>query len=34
MINVRPALGNRTRSVDDPAVRQLIADTVDRLVRP
>lgn len=31
MINVRPAHGNRTRAVDDPAVRQLIADTVDRL---
>jgi hypothetical protein len=34
MINVRPRQGNRTRSVDDPEIRQRIAAIVDRLVAP
>jgi hypothetical protein len=34
MINVRPAQGNRSRSVDDAGIRQQILDTVARLVRP
>jgi hypothetical protein len=34
MINVRPAVGNRTRSVGDPALRARIWDVVDGLVRP
>jgi hypothetical protein len=34
MINVRPAQGNRSRSVDDAAVRRQIALIVERLVRP
>jgi hypothetical protein len=34
MINVRPSQGNRTRSVDDPAIRVAIAGIVARLVRP
>jgi hypothetical protein len=33
MINVRPASGNRSRSVDDPLIRQRIRDIVTRLVR-
>lgn len=33
MINVRPRQGNRTRSVEDPAIRARIADLVGRLVR-
>jgi hypothetical protein len=33
MINVRPSQGNRTRSVDDPAIRQRIESIVGRLVR-
>ncbi len=32
MINVRPGQGNRSRSVEDPATRQRIAEIVDRLV--
>ena len=32
MINLRPRLGNRTRSVDDPTIRARIASIVDRLV--
>ena len=32
MINVRPAHGNRSRGVDDAAVRQRILDIVARLV--
>jgi hypothetical protein len=32
MINLRPGQGNRTRSVDDPAIRSRIADLVTRLV--
>lgn len=34
MINLRPGTGNRTRSVDDPAVRALIEELVDRVVVP
>ena len=34
MINIRPGQGNRTRSVDDPAVRARITDLVARLVAP
>ena len=34
MINVRPSVGNRSRSVDDPAIRALIAEVVYRLVQP
>lgn len=33
MINVRPRQRNRTRSVEDPAIRERIADIVGRLVR-
>jgi len=32
MINVRPSVGNRTRSVDDPSVRDLIAAIVSKVV--
>ena len=32
MINLRPGQGNRTRSVDDPAVQERITDLVSRLV--
>jgi hypothetical protein len=32
MINLRPAQGNRSRGVDDPAVRQRILELVARLV--
>lgn len=34
MINLRPGQGNRTRSVDDPATRTRIAETVARMVVP
>jgi hypothetical protein len=34
MINVRPAQGNRSRSVDDPATRQAIEAVVSVLVGP
>lgn len=34
MINVRPGAGNRSRSVEDPALQARIRDIVDRLVRP
>jgi hypothetical protein len=34
MVSLRPANGNRTRSVDDLAVRARILDLVDRLVVP
>jgi hypothetical protein len=34
MINVRPRQGNRSRSVEDPALRDRIAEVVRRLVRP
>ena len=33
MINVRPAQGNRSRGVDDPALRQKILEAVRKLVR-
>jgi hypothetical protein len=33
MINVRPGQGNRSRSVEDPARRELIQEIVRRLVR-
>jgi hypothetical protein len=33
MINVRPGQGNRTRSVDDPSIREQIVLIVGRLVR-
>jgi hypothetical protein len=32
MINVRPSQSNRSRTVEDPAVRERIRDIVDRLV--
>ncbi len=32
MINLRPGHGNRTRSVDDPAIRSRIAQIVGKLV--
>jgi hypothetical protein len=32
MINLRPSLGNRSRGVDDPAIRGKIVDLVGRLV--
>jgi hypothetical protein len=33
MINVRPAHGNRTRGVDDPAIRERIAALIHGMVR-
>lgn len=33
MINIRPAQGNRSRSVDDPATRDSIIQIVEELVR-
>ncbi len=32
MINVRPSQGNRSRSVEDPALRQEIVNVVTRLI--
>ena len=32
MINLRPGMGNRTRSVEDPAIRAAIAELVDRVL--
>jgi len=32
MINVRPAQGNRSRGVDDPAIRSEIRRVVDALI--
>jgi hypothetical protein len=32
MINVRPSQGNRSRGVDDPAMRETISAVVERLV--
>ena len=32
MINVRPSVGNRSRSVEDPAIRDRIVDIVEQLV--
>lgn len=34
LINLRPAQGNRSRSVDDPGLRARIAELVGRLVAP
>lgn len=34
MINIRPAQGNRSRGVDDPAIRATIVQIVDQLVAP
>lgn len=34
MINLRPAFGNTSRGVDDPAVRERIVVLLRRLVRP
>jgi len=34
MISLRPGQGNRTRSVDDPAVRQAIEELIGRVVVP
>jgi hypothetical protein len=33
MINVRPSVGNRSRSVEDPALQARIRTVVERLVR-
>ena len=33
VINIRPGQGNRTRSIDDAAVRAAVTSIVDRLVR-
>jgi len=33
MINIRPSQANRTRSVDDPAIRAKVTAIVDRLVK-
>jgi hypothetical protein len=33
MINLRPSFGNRSRGVDDPATREVIAALVERMVR-
>ena len=33
MINLRPSFGNRSRGVDDPAIRAAITELVGRLVR-
>lgn len=33
MINLRPSVGNRSRSVDDPATRAAISALVERLVQ-
>lgn len=32
MINLKPSLGNRSRGVEDPAVREQIAEIIKRLV--
>jgi hypothetical protein len=34
MINLRPGQGNRTRSVEDPAIRVAITELVGRVVVP
>lgn len=34
MINLRPADGNRSRSVDNPTIRETIVAVVDQLLRP
>ena len=32
MINLRPRLGNRTRGIDDPEIRDKIKSIVNRLI--
>jgi len=32
MINLRPSFGNKTRGVDDPKIRLIIKDIVDKLI--
>lgn len=34
MVNIRPSQGNRSRSVEDPALRQQIANLVTSLIGP
>jgi hypothetical protein len=34
LVNLRPGMGNRTRSVEDPRIRARIVEIVDRLVVP
>ena len=34
MINLRPSQGNRSRGVDDPAIRAKIVDVVSMLILP
>ena len=34
MINLRPSQGNRSRGVDDPAIRARIMDVVTKLILP
>ncbi len=34
MINIRPSQGNRSRGVDDPAIRAKIIEIVERLMTP
>ena len=34
MINIRPSQGNRSRGVDDPAIRAKITDAVNTLILP
>lgn len=33
LINIRPSLGNRSRDVQDQAIRKQIVDTVNRLIQ-
>ncbi len=33
LINIRPFQGNRSRDVQDPAIRKQIADTVNKLIQ-
>lgn len=34
MVNLKPALGNRSRGIEDPAIREKIKEIVGRLVAP
>ena len=34
LINLRPSQGNRTRSIDDPAIREAIEELIGRVVVP
>ena len=34
MINLRPSWGNKSRGVDDPAIRKKILEIVTKLVQP